>query len=84
MNDILFDYLDEFCIAYLDDIFIYFENAKEHTKHVWIVFKRLRKARLQANIKKCKFSVSCTKYLSYIVSTKSIEVDLKKICALQE
>ncbi len=84
MNDILFDYLDEFCTAYLDDILIYSENAKEHTKHVRMVLERLRKARLQADIKKCEFGVSRTKYLGYIVSTKSIEVNSEKICALQE
>jgi hypothetical protein len=26
MNDVLFDYLDDFYIAYLDDILIYLDN----------------------------------------------------------
>jgi len=26
MNDVLFDYLNDFYIAYLDDIFIYLKN----------------------------------------------------------
>ena len=30
MNDILFDYLDDFCITYLDDILIYLENELDH------------------------------------------------------
>jgi hypothetical protein len=30
MNDVLFDYLDDFYIAYLDDILIYFENELDH------------------------------------------------------
>jgi hypothetical protein len=30
MNDVLFDYLDEFCTAYLDDILIYSDNKLEH------------------------------------------------------
>jgi hypothetical protein len=30
MNDVLFDYLDDFCTAYLDDILIYSENELEH------------------------------------------------------
>ena len=34
MNDILFDYLDVFCTAYLDDILIYSENKLEHKEHV--------------------------------------------------
>jgi hypothetical protein len=30
MNDVLFDYLDKFTSAYLDNIFIYSETLKEH------------------------------------------------------
>src|SRR5213596_2757537 len=79
MNDILFDYLDDFCTAYLDDILIYSENEEEHTLHVRKVLERLQKAGLQADIKKSEFNVSCTKYLGFIVSTTGIEVDPEKI-----
>ena len=34
MNDILFDYLDDFCTAYLDDILIYSDNELNHDAHV--------------------------------------------------
>ena len=34
MNNVLFEYLDDFCIAYLDDIIIYSENELEYTEHV--------------------------------------------------
>ena len=34
MNDVLFDYLDDFCTAYLDDILIYSNNELEHEEHV--------------------------------------------------
>ena len=30
MNDVLFDYLNDFYIAYLDDIFIYLENKLDY------------------------------------------------------
>ena len=30
MNDTLFEYLDDFCIMYLDDILIYLEDLVEH------------------------------------------------------
>jgi hypothetical protein len=46
MNDILFDYLDDFCIAYLDDILIYLDNELEHAKHVCKVLQRLRQVGL--------------------------------------
>ena len=79
MNDVLFDYLDDFCTAYLDDILIYSDNELEHEEHVTKVLERLRKAGLQADIKKCEFSVTRTKYLRFIISTNGIEVDPEKV-----
>jgi len=46
MNDVLFDYLDEFCTAYLDDILIYLDNKLKHQVYVKKVLKRLRNAGL--------------------------------------
>ena len=42
MNDVLFEYLDVFCTAYLDDILIYSEDLREHETHVKLVLERLR------------------------------------------
>ena len=52
MNEVLFDYLDDFCTAYLDDILIYSDNVLEHENHVKLVLQRLRAAGLQVDIKK--------------------------------
>ena len=41
MNDVLFDYLDDFVTAYLDDILIYLEDPLEHKMHVKKVLQRL-------------------------------------------
>ena len=43
INDILFDYLDDFYTTYLDDILIYSSNELEHEKHVRKVIERLQK-----------------------------------------
>jgi hypothetical protein len=84
MNDVLFDYLDDFCIAYLDDILIYSENELEHEEHVRKVLQRLRQAGLQADIKKSEFSVKRTKYLGFIISTDGIETDLEKTSVIDQ
>ena len=83
MNDVLFDYLDDFCTAYLDDILIYSDNELNHDAHVHKVLQRLWDAGLQADIKKCEFSVKRTKYLGFIISTDGIEVDSEKISAVE-
>jgi len=46
MNDILFDYLDGFAIAYLDDVLIYSEDPLEHETHVKKVLQWLHDAGL--------------------------------------
>jgi transposase InsO family protein len=83
MNDVLFDYLDDFCTAYLDDILIYSDNELEHEHHVKKVLERLRDAGLQIDLKKCEFHVTRTKYLGFIISTDGIEVDQDKISVVK-
>jgi hypothetical protein len=82
MNKVLFDYLDDFCTAYLDDILIYSNNVLEHEHHVKLVLQRLREAGLQVDIKKTEFHVTRTKYLGFIISTQGLEVDPEKISAI--
>ena len=40
---------------------------------------RLRKAKLQVNIKKTEFNVTRIKYLKFIVTINDIEVNSKKV-----
>ena len=42
MNDVLFDYLHQFCQIYLDDIIIYSKTLKKHKWHVWLILHRLQ------------------------------------------
>ena len=83
MNNVLFDYLDEFCTAYLDDILIYSDNELEHEHYIKKVLKQLCNTGLQINLKKYEFHVTCTKYLSFIISTDSIEVNPDKISVVK-
>ncbi len=46
MNDVLFDYLHQFCQIYLNDIIIYSKTLKKHKKHVRLVLHKLRKINL--------------------------------------
>ncbi len=46
MNDVLFDYLHQFCQIYLDDIIIYSKTLKKHKWHVRLILHRLRETDL--------------------------------------
>jgi molecular chaperone DnaK (HSP70) len=74
--------LDEFCIAYVDNILIFFEDSVKHYEHVIQMLEKLRSAGLQADIKKSEFSVIKTKFLEYIIFTEGIAVDPDKISAI--
>ena len=40
-NNILFDFLDNFVIAYLNDILIYLEDELEYTAYIYKIIQRL-------------------------------------------
>jgi hypothetical protein len=84
MNDILMNYLDEFVIAYLDDIVIYSNSKKKHVQHVRKILQRLREANIQIDVNKCEFHITETKFLEMIVDRDDIKMNLEKIRAIIE
>ena len=78
----LWEYFNRFCTAYLDDILIYSSNLKEHKEHVQLVLAKLCEFGIQADVDKCEFHVTETKYLGLIVSTEEIKMDLAKVAAI--
>ena len=58
INNILQEYLNWFCSAYLDDILIFTNSSKkEYIEYIYIVLKALKKAGLNLDISKCEFSI---------------------------
>jgi hypothetical protein len=84
MNEILSDYLDVFCIAYLDDILIYSDNLEQHRQHVKMILKRVEEVGLTLKPSKCEFHTNKTEYLGYIISATGIEMDPEKVRAVAE
>ena len=72
MNDTLREYLDLFCIDYIDNMLIYFNNKKEHREHVRKILAKLKEARLDAKPEKCEFSVEKTTFLGFMFSANEI------------
>jgi len=84
MNDVLFDYLHQFCQIYLDDIIIYSKTLKKHKKHVRLVLHRLREINLQMNINKCKFHVQKIFFLKLLLFIEELKMNLRKVQAVVE
>jgi hypothetical protein len=84
MNDILMNYLDEFVIAYLNDIVIYSNSKKKHVQHVKKILQRLREANIQVDVNKCEFHITETKFLEMIIDRDDIKMNFEKIRAIVE
>ncbi len=84
MNDVLFDYLHQFCQIYLDDIIIYSKTLKKHKKHVRLVLYKLREINLQMNINKYKFHVQEISFLELLLFIERLKMNLQKIQAVVE
>jgi len=84
MNNMLFNYLHQFCQIYLDDIIIYSKTLKKHKKHVRLVLHKLREIDLQMNINKCKFHVQKISFLELLLFIKKLKMNLKKVQAVVE
>ena len=82
INDILWDCLDIFVTAYIDDILIYSKNRKDHQIHVQTVLTKLQNTGLQLDIDKCKFNVKEVKYLGLIITKGEIRMNSAKVTAI--
>ncbi len=84
MNDVLFNYLHQFCQIYLDDIIIYSKTLKKHKKHVRLVLHRLQEIDLQMNINKCKFHVQKIFFLKLLLFIEELKMNFRKVQAVVE
>src|SRR5437773_2453718 len=82
INHVLYNHLNKFVIAYLDNILIYFENKKNHEKHIKKILKRLQEKNLYLKSEKYKFHKQQVKYLKHIVTTEKLKMNSEKIKTL--
>src|SRR6187551_1730226 len=82
INDVLWDYLDIFVIAYLDDLLIFSTNPIEHEHHVKKVLTCLCESGLFAKLEKCHFNSTEVEFLGYMVTPHGVFMDPAKIRAI--
>ena len=79
MNDFLFNFLNDFCQVYLNDILIYNKFKKKHIVHVCKMLKKFKKVDLQINIEKCEFFKKEITFLNVILSMNDCRINSKKV-----
>jgi hypothetical protein len=68
---------------YMDDLIAKSGEGENHVQILKKLFERLRKYKLRLNPAKCSFGMKSRKLLGFVVSDKGIEVDPKKVKAIQ-
>ena len=76
------EHLDEFIMAYLDNIIIYSNSKEEHFQHVEWVLQRLVDKKMLVAIKKCEFHIIKTEFCRFIIKLGKLNIDPKKIEAI--
>ena len=71
--------LEQFAIAYLDDILIFSASVDEHLRHLKTVFAQLRKHGLKIKLPKCQFMKKETKYLGFVIDDSGVHPDIDKV-----
>lgn len=75
----MLDFLHRFVQVYLNDIVIFSKTLKNKYLHIWQLLKYLQKAELQANVDNCKYYIQKTKFLSFIISIRNIQIHPQKV-----
>jgi hypothetical protein len=65
--------LEDFLFVYLDDILVASSNAKEHKRHLRLLFRGLAEHGLVVNVAKCVFGVDTIDFLGHRVTVRGVE-----------
>jgi accessory gene regulator protein AgrB len=71
MDKDFMEYLDKFIIVFIDDVWVYSKDEKEH--------EELQHHKFYAKLSKCEFWLKQVAFLSRIISKEGITVDLSQI-----
>ncbi len=75
MNNVFREYLDNFVVCYIDDIFIFSNNMEDQECHVCLVLEKLWEVRFYIKLEKCEFHQSEVEFLGYGISKDDICMD---------
>ena len=84
MTAIFQEFLRRFVHAYLDNIFIYSQNIREHIKHIMKVLQQLRESQFYLSKSKldlCSDKIDC---LGHVIDDNGIHAELDEMQGIME
>jgi hypothetical protein len=79
INKTLVDFIDINCIAYLNNILIYFSIYIKHQRYIRQMLERLRQYKLYIKLFKCEFSIILIIFFKFVINTGRIKMDINRI-----
>jgi len=83
MNTIFHEHIRKTVECYVDDIAAKSRAKGDHIADLKRAFNIIREHQLKTNPTKSFLGVASGKFLGFIVTSKEIHLDLKKVCAIQ-
>ncbi len=84
INNVLREHLDQFCIAYLDDIVVYSNSLEEHREHLRLIVAKLQEAGLYLKMSKCEFEMQRISFVGFIVTPEGVEMEPDRVRTIAE
>ncbi len=78
------EFLDLFCIAYLDNIVIYSNSLEEYEEHVRLVLAKLQEVGLYLKLSKCEFTMQHISFVGFIITPDSIGMELERVRTIEK
>ena len=79
INKILKSLVNVTYVIYLNDILIFSDKSINYRRYIQQVLKRLKNYELYVNLKKYEFNIDEIEFLSFIIFTKEIRMNSKRI-----
>ncbi len=79
---VLQEFLDIFCVVYLDNILIFSKSQEEHNLHVLKILQVINQNGLLASIDKCDFDKDSIEYLGFILDKNGISMHPSKLSTI--
>ena len=84
MDVVFHEYIDKFMVVYQDDLTTYSKKAKDHYKHLDLIFIKALEYGVSLNPKKCTFGVTEGRLLGHIMSKDGVNIDPKRVATIDE
>lgn len=84
LNTVLGEEVKHFVIPYVDDILVTSPNAKEHLKHLKIIFTKFRHAGVTLKLKKCNFAKAQVSFIGHIITPSGVCMEPSRVRTILE